>query len=116
MVEPADDEVDDGGLGPGGERGGVAADGSADDGEDSRADDSPDAERGERDRAEGLAEGVLGPLRLGDELVDGFGGEDLPGQRRTPCGQYMGREVPDSSDLFPMAGVTLDRWTTIGQN
>jgi hypothetical protein len=84
-VQPADDEVDDGGFRPGGERGGVAADGGADDGEDSRPDDDADAECGQRDRAEGLAEGVRGPLGLGDELVDRLSSEDLPGQGFVLC-------------------------------
>ncbi len=78
-------EIDDGGLGPGDGLGRVAADGGADDGKDARADDRADAERGERDGAEGLSEGVFGPLGLGDELVDGLGGEDLSGQFRGSC-------------------------------
>ncbi len=60
--------------------GGVAADGGADDGEDAGADDGADAESGEGDGAEGLLEGMLGALGVGDELVDGLGGEDLSGQ------------------------------------
>jgi hypothetical protein len=73
-------EVDDRGLGDTDCCGGVAADGCADDGEDARADDDSDAEGGERDGAEGFLEGVLGTLGVGDELVDGFGCEDLAGQ------------------------------------
>jgi hypothetical protein len=61
-VEPAEDEVDDGGVRPLGEGGGVAADGGSDDGEDARADDAADTEGGEGDWAEGFLEGVLGPL------------------------------------------------------
>ena len=37
--------------------------------------------------AEGLMERVLRQLRVGDQLVDGLGGEDLPGQRRAPVGE-----------------------------
>ncbi len=76
------DEVDDRRALPIGELGRVAADGRADNGEDARADDNADAESGERDGAEGLFEGVLGQLGVGDELVDGLGSEDLAGQRR----------------------------------
>ena len=85
VMQQAEDEVDDGRVGPLGQRGGIAADGDADDGEDARADDGADAERGERDRAERFAQGAVWPLRIGDQLVDGLGGEDLPGQRRTPA-------------------------------
>jgi hypothetical protein len=46
-VESSDDEVDDGGLGPGDGLGGIAADGRADDGEDAGTDDGADAESGE---------------------------------------------------------------------
>jgi hypothetical protein len=84
VVKEAEEEVDDRRLRPSGEGRGVAADGGADDGEDARSNDDADAQRGERDRAEVLLERVLGPLRFGDEFVDGFGGEDLPGQRRAP--------------------------------
>jgi hypothetical protein len=80
VVESSPDEVDDGGLGPGGLGGGVSADGCADDGEDAGADDDAYAEGGERDGAEGLFEGVPGTLGVGDEFVDGLGGEDLAGQ------------------------------------
>jgi hypothetical protein len=80
VVEGSPDEIDDGGLGPCGPGGGVAADGGADDGEDAGADDDAYAEGGERDGAEGLFEGVLGTLGVGDEFVDGLGGEDLAGQ------------------------------------
>jgi hypothetical protein len=84
VVQQAEDEIDDGRVRPLGQRCGVAADGDADDGEDSRANDRADTESGDRDRAERLAQGAIGSLRIGDQLVDGFGGEDLPGQRRTP--------------------------------
>ena len=76
-MQQADDEIDDGGFGPGDALRWVAADGGADDGEDARTDDGADAEGGERDGAEGLFERVLGALGVGDELVDGFCGEDL---------------------------------------
>jgi hypothetical protein len=84
VVQQAEDEVDDGRVGPFLQLGWVAADGDADDGEDARADDCADAEGGERDRAERLAQRAIGPLGIGDQLVDRLGGEDLPGQRRTP--------------------------------
>jgi hypothetical protein len=76
-VEALDDEVDDGRLVPRARCGRIAADGGADDGEDARANDGSDAEGGERYGAEGLFEGVLGALGVGDELVDAFGGEEL---------------------------------------
>ena len=82
-----EDEVDDRRALPIGELGRVASDGGADDREDARSDDDADAERGERDWAERLLESVRGPLGLRDELVDGFGSEDLPGQRRAPNGR-----------------------------
>ena len=65
VVQPADEEVDDGRVDPVGELGGIAADGGADDREDARPDDDADAERGERDRAERLVQGLLGQLRVG---------------------------------------------------
>ena len=46
-VEGAEDEIDDGGLGPGDGLGGIAADGRADGGEDAGTDDGADAESGE---------------------------------------------------------------------
>jgi hypothetical protein len=58
----------------------IAADGRADDGEDARADNGADAQCSEGDGAQSFFEGVLGTLRVGDELVDGLGGEDLSGQ------------------------------------
>jgi hypothetical protein len=79
-VECSEDEIDDGGLGPGDGLGGISADGGADDGEDAGTDDGADAQGGERDRAERFFEGMLGTLRVGDELVDGLGSEDLSGQ------------------------------------
>jgi hypothetical protein len=79
-VECAEDEIDDGGLGPGDGLRRVPTDGRADDREDARADDCADAEGGEGDGAEGFSERILGTLRVGDELVDGLGGEDLAGQ------------------------------------
>jgi len=75
-----EDEIDDRRTLPVGDLGGVAADGGADDGEDSRADDDADTEGGEGDGAEGFFERVLGKLGVGDELVDGLGSEDLSGQ------------------------------------
>ena len=99
VMQQAENEIDDGRVGPLGQRGGVAADGDADDGEDSRADDGADAEGGERDRTERLAQGAVGPLRFGDQLVDGLGGEDLPGQRRTPANEVK-RERRSTQDAF----------------
>jgi hypothetical protein len=80
VVEQSPDEVDDRGLGDADRGGGVAADGGADDGEDARADDNANSEGGERNRAEGFFEGVLGTLGVGDELVDALSSEDLAGQ------------------------------------
>ena len=40
-----------------------------------------DAQRSQRHRPQRLLQRVFRPLRFGDQLVDGFGGEDLPGQR-----------------------------------
>ncbi len=82
-----EEEVDDGRALPVGDLGRIAADGGADDGEDARADDDADAEGGEGDGAEGFFEGVLGALGVGDELVDGLGGEDLAGQGRVLVGE-----------------------------
>jgi len=73
------DEVDDGRTLPISELGGVATDGGADDGEDAGTNDDANAECGERERAERFVQGVLGQLGGGDELVDGFSGEDLAG-------------------------------------
>jgi hypothetical protein len=83
-VAVVQDQVDDRRLLPVGERGWIAADGCPDDGEDARADDRADAESGERDGAESFFEGVLRCVRVGDQLVDGFGGEDLAGQCARP--------------------------------
>jgi hypothetical protein len=73
-------EVDDGRALPIGDLGRVSADGCADDGEDSRADDDTDTQGGERDGTEGLLERVCGQLGVGDELVDGLCGKDLSRQ------------------------------------
>ena len=80
-MEPADDQVQQRRVRPGSKRGGVAADRSPDDSEDTRADNGPNAECGKRDRTKRFFERVLGTLRLGDQLVNGFSGEDLAGQR-----------------------------------
>jgi hypothetical protein len=84
------DEIDDGRGFPVVEVLRVAADGGADDGKDSRPDDDAYAERGEGERAERSAQRVLRALGFGDQLVDGLGGEDLPGQRRAPGGRSEG--------------------------
>jgi hypothetical protein len=85
VVQPADEEIDDGRIDPSGKLRWVATDRGPDDREDARSDDGTNAERGERDGAEGLVESVLRPLRVGYQLVDGLGGEDLPGQRGVLC-------------------------------
>ncbi len=59
-----DDVVDERRVGDGGGGKLLAGDGRADDGEDARADDGADAERGERPRAEGLLQRVLGFFRV----------------------------------------------------
>jgi hypothetical protein len=99
VVERSPDEVDDRGLGPGGLGGRVAADGCADDGEDAGADDDAYAESGERDGAEGLFEGVLGTLGVGDKFVDGLGGEDLAGQGKVS----VALDLLDCDDCKPTA-------------
>ena len=48
--------------------------------ENPRADNRPNAERRERPRAETLPEAVLGLVRLGDQLVNALGREQLAGQ------------------------------------
>jgi hypothetical protein len=72
-----EDQVDDRRALPVGDLGGIA-----DDGEDAGTDDGADAESREGDGAEGLLEGVLGPLRFSDQLVDRLGAKDLAGQGR----------------------------------
>ena len=57
-----------------------ARDGGTDDGEDTRPDDSTDAEGGERDGPKGFLECGLRSFGLVNELVDGLGSEDLSGQ------------------------------------
>jgi hypothetical protein len=52
----------------------------ADDGEDARADDSTDAKRGKRPRAQRFFERVLGFFRLADQLIDGLAGKQLAWQ------------------------------------
>jgi hypothetical protein len=81
VVEQAEEEVDDRRLRPGGLLRGIAADGGADDGEDARSDDDADAQRRERDRSKRLLQRVLRQLRFADQLVDGFRGKDLAGQK-----------------------------------
>ncbi|MGH9586818.1 MAG: hypothetical protein ACRD3F_07675 [Acidobacteriaceae bacterium] len=56
----------------------------SDDGKDTGADDGSDAQRREGKRPEGLAQLVLGLLRLGNELVDGLTGKDLAWQNSAP--------------------------------
>jgi len=85
MVQQTEDEIDDGRVCPLSQRGWVAADGDADDCEDTRADDGTDAKGGKRDGAKRFAQGTVRSLRFGDQLIDGLGGEDLPWQRRPPA-------------------------------
>ena len=75
-----EDEVNDRRSLPIGELGGIATYGRSDDRENARADDCADAQGCERDRAKGFSECFFGGFRIGDQLVDGFGGEDLAGQ------------------------------------
>jgi hypothetical protein len=98
VMQQAQDEVDDGGLVPRARLCGIAADGCADNGEDAGTDDRADAEGGERDGAERFFEGVLGTLRVGDELVDRFGSEDLAWQGRSPRRQ----ECLELGRLYPL--------------
>jgi hypothetical protein len=88
-VKALNNEVDNGRLVPSAGGGGVAADGRADDSEDARADDGSDAEGREGDGAEGLFERVFGTLGVGDQFVDGLGGEDLAGLRRSGQGAVL---------------------------
>ncbi len=48
--------------------------------EDAGADDGADAQRGQRPRAEAFPKPVLGSLRFGDQLVDGFAASQLRSQ------------------------------------
>jgi hypothetical protein len=62
----------------------LTRDGSADHGEDAGADDRADAEPGERPWAKALLQLMLGMLRFGDQLVNGFAREDLFRQGNAP--------------------------------
>jgi hypothetical protein len=73
-------KIDDGGVGPGGKGGRVAANCYADDGEDARADDGADSQRSQGDRPKRLLQRMLRPLRFRDQLVDRFSSEYLSGQ------------------------------------
>src|SRR5579862_939902 len=55
----------------------LARDRSADHGENSRANHCTDAERRQADRPKRLLQPFVGLLRIGDQLVDVFGAEDL---------------------------------------
>ena len=59
-------------------------DGRADDGKNARADNCADAERGQRPWPERLLQRVLGFFRVADQLIDGFAGKQLAGQRSSP--------------------------------
>ncbi len=62
----------------------LARHGGADDGEDAGADNSADAERGERPGSERFFQSVFGLFRLADQLVDGFAGKQLAWQGSSP--------------------------------
>jgi len=62
----------------------LPGDSGADDGENARADNRSDAQRGERPRAEGFLQPMLGLLRFGDQLVNGLAGEQLVRQISAP--------------------------------
>ena len=59
-----------------------------DDGKDSGADDSSDAERSERPGTKGLFKAMLGFFRVGDEFIDGFARKQLAGQCCAPDEDY----------------------------
>ena len=80
MMQRTPHQVDDRRLRPRGFGGGIAADRRSDDSEDARADDDADTKCRERNGTERFLQRVLRPLRFGNQLVDGFGGEDLSGQ------------------------------------
>jgi hypothetical protein len=69
-----DDEVRQRRIGNAGGIEVFAGDGGADDREDARTDDGPNAQRGQGPGAEGLFEPVLGFFRVPDQLIDGFAG------------------------------------------
>jgi hypothetical protein len=58
--------------------------GGTDDGEDARADDGADSERGKRPGPEGLFEPVLGFFRFANELIDGLASKQLAWQGSSP--------------------------------
>ena len=60
---------------------------------DSRTDDRADAKRCQRNRPQRLLQACLGVLRIGDQLVDGFLGEQLAGNFRGSLtrGHQLGR-------------------------
>jgi hypothetical protein len=58
-----------------------AGDGSANNGEDSRSNDSADTECGQRPWPKRLLQTVLGEFRVADQLINRFGCEQLPSQR-----------------------------------
>ena len=62
----------------------LAGHGRADHGKDARTDDRPNAERGQRPRAEGLLQGVTGLFRIPDQLIDRFAGKQLAEQFGSP--------------------------------
>jgi hypothetical protein len=74
------DEINDGGTLPVGQLFRVAADGSADDGEDAAANYRANAQRSERDRPQRFFQRCFRTLRFVDEFIDGLRGKDLSGQ------------------------------------
>ncbi len=62
-----------------------ARDGRANHGKDARANHGANAQRGERPRAQCFLQGMLGELRVADQLVDRFGSEQLLPQRLGSC-------------------------------
>lgn len=74
-------QVDHGRIRPGCRRSRIAADRDANDGKDSRPDDSTDSKRRKRYRPQRLLQGVFRPFRFRDQFVDRLRCKDLPGQR-----------------------------------
>jgi hypothetical protein len=56
----------------------------ADDRKDARTDDCPDAERGQRPRAEGFLQRVPRFFRVANQLIDGLAGKQLADQGGSP--------------------------------
>jgi hypothetical protein len=92
----------------------LARDGRADDGEDARTNDSPDAKCGQRPRPESFFQRVLWFLRVADQLVYRFTGNQLAGQGRSPVSSEYGAiesgpvqaGLVRSGDCLPRGGAT----------